>query len=419
MILIQCSILLLVVKSFVQKPLVYTFTIQKQTSRFSLYNTFLSSDKLCLGTPYQCLTVQFDPGTSLMIVLTKEYSSDNEPRETLYDKQKSSSFSLKNRFSKNYSSQKMIGGSVSSERMKFEDIEIEETYFNYAESWISDLWYSSIGISSLQDDRNHPNFIFKVSRDKETKASKYKMEIDYDESKGLITFEEDVNSTYAKVFSINSFGYYFGSYFPILNLIVSGNNNTNTDNMDNSEIVIGDSPGAMFDESFRFIQMPFFMNHSIVETFLINSDCTLKEYSQAKIYKRSFKHMYYVCKTDSIDTKALEKIELIFSLPSGNLTLRSEDLFEKYDDENRILNIIFRGDPDKDPQWVIGYPILKHYMIERNFDSGLITLYTKINVSSRDKPFTIRQIVKIYIGIMIIGLGYLIYVMRKIKSNYR
>lgn len=92
-----------------------------------------------------------------MIILSKENSTNYESVETLYNKQISSSSHNKEVFTKNYSSQKMIRGKVSTDRMKFDSMQIQNGYFYNAKC--SYLHYSSVGLLSFQDNRNHPNFV--------------------------------------------------------------------------------------------------------------------------------------------------------------------------------------------------------------------------------------------------------------------
>lgn len=58
------------------------------------------------------------------------------------------------------------------------------------------------------------------------------------------------------------------------------------------------------------------------------------------------------------------------------MTIKDEDLFADDDNDNILLNIVFRRNNIDDPKWIIGYPILKHYMIERNFNQQMLPKIT-------------------------------------------
>lgn len=369
-----------------QQSISYSFTIEKHglDSNF-IHLCLISTELFCIGTPYQCLIVQFDPGSTLIAIL------DTNPNkaETSFNSFESSTYEYAD--GHNYRFQKIIKCNDSTDRIKFGPIELKNGLFYYASIWNSDLLYSTIGLSSFQDDKNHPNFISKLTR------HQYILEIN-DEVNGTVRFDYNItsNSTYIKQFQvpIDQKRRHTFSVFEIKKLIYANRD------LKLTELDMGVE--CIFDETSRFIKMPFNLSDIIYPQYLNSSYCTTQTYITIKKPKKDEEYVYYLCPHSFILQQQFNE-DLTFALVEGNLILKQEELFQPFDDDNMIFSIIFKKDESL-PQWVIGRPILKNYVLDRDFDESIITLYTKIRIKRNENTF-IEGLFAITIGVMVIGIG--------------
>lgn len=356
----------------IQQSVSYDFQILKRKIEFesNLYLSLLSIDDFCIGTPYQCQKILFDPGVSFTMILNKEINT-TKSIEGSYSKSFSSTYQS-TQVQIDNKAQKLMAGYSSLEKVKFGQFEMKEYPFILTNQWINEIHYSCIGLAVNKiEDAKYNYFINKLYGKEYIKIRQYRIEL-LDDSRGTITFGDiDVNNSYEKLFQLNHYSHYYVTRFYSVNKISIGE--------DPLEIM---KSTVHLDESFGFVQMPSFMKQQIVGYYLNDNDCKENIYYSPSRKKLKINFSYFLCAKSILDT--YNKRGLFFDLKEGIIQLREEDFFIKYDSYNYIFAIIFKND-HQDPLWVIGEPLLKRYMLIRNYDNNTVEFYQKRLKTEKNK----------------------------------
>lgn len=375
-----------------------------ETAEIWLYYSFISTDQLCLGTPSQCLTVQFDPGTSLLVILDFNKNTIN-PCDTIYNNANSTTF-RKISGQETYSNQKMITGHISKDVLTFKYLNETSSFFYLANSWNSDLPYSSVGVSAINQDATDPNLMDKLINQDLIRS--YQNTIFFNNNThDRIVFGEDNNmKNLIKKFSIKGNKVKISLYFSIQKLFMINRNDNEQIEMNHDKIM-----ETMFDETFRFIQMPFVHNSTIYNKVLNDTYCRHDKHCPQKRYLKDECVIYYICNKAIIQTETIDN-DIVIMLNETNITILKEDMWEEYDKDNVLFMIIFKK---HDPQlWIIGHPFLKHYIINRNLENNTYTFYS-FNVNDYSLQFTLFITV---LAILLIGLCYNGYVYYQLMNKH-
>lgn len=273
--------------------------------------------------------------------------------------------------------------------MKLGKFEVQKGTFYLANNWTSDLRYTSIGLSSDAEDAVFPNLISKLRSNKIIDRNTYTIEFS-DKDNGVITFGTNTTmKNYTQKISMKSSKYYIVLFF-------------------NCRAIISDKGielskyffDLIFDESFNYIQMASSINQTIYDLYLTELNCDLVNYSHKRTYEKK-SYIYYLCSKNQIESKKHLLTDLVFVLNDGNLTLRKEDLFDVFDANRMIFNIVFI-ETAREPQWIIGNPILKYITIKRDLDFSIFTLYYNES-DNRDYSF-LKYILVVLCFILLLGI---------------
>lgn len=368
----------------INDPLVYNFTIETThpIEKFELYNTFRAHDYFCLGTPYQCIKVQFDPEAILMSFLTEEAlnasSSESHPS---YQSHLSTTYEIVSpTIHGYYATQKMVIGRLSKESIAFNPFYATNQTIYLADRWVNEMHYSSIGLSYMDLNKNLPIFLLMLKERKLVRKMKFIIEYINDDF-GKITYDTyDIASSakYNKAFSVKvRSNFVCCNYIEINKLSLS---------IDNLTTILANKIDIIIDETFKFISMPVSMNHIMMRSlFLDQSNCEERHYvfdRPNEISELGARYLYYICTKDSIPSH-ITNAELIFILNNDSFSLKHEDMFGEYDNNHVIFNVLFKKSNDNYPSWIIGHPVLKHFMIERDFDNLMFTAYNILSFKSQ------------------------------------
>lgn len=387
------------------QTITYDFKVSTSDDTFSLYQSLISTEMFCIGTPYQCIIAQFDPATSLIVIQDKNSQSNMSLRSdfTLYNSSESLTYTTRKRFQEIYLNQKMIEGTKSSDKMKFGQLEIDNSMFYLSTNWSSDLHYTSIGLSFNLDDDSFPNLIAKLERAGIITKHKFIIEFN-DEYSGKIIFGTDMTlKKYTHSFTLHSSKYYVGLYFQCDNVMV----------IDKGMKLNKWYMYIMFDETFKYILMPADVFETIYNAYLSQMNCEKVIYTPERVYKER-DYLYCICSKEDFYSQISSLSDLVFEYKEANITLKKEDLFQQYDESRMIFNIIF-NQQSIDPQWIIGWPILKYFTIGRNFDSSDFTFYYS-DRDRNDHSFT-KSVMSIICILLLLGICFIGYISFTVKNK--
>lgn len=405
-----------------QHSLFFYFTIHPKTQQFTsqMLLQFISDTDILIGTPLINKTIQFVPNSFLSFFLDKEAEKKASPNTT-YDHLSSSSFQYVSQISYGFFEEILHKGCISIDKMSFGSIELDEFYFFLANQWSQEQNYSIIGLGVDFRQNNFPSFIKQLNNKGIINARQYTIEF-YNDSKGRILFGQDdddddsINHKHILKLNISNLISPVVHYYTADKIYIGEEEESN---------IIARHADIIFDESFGFIQLGIGMKQYVIDSYLIDLNC-IEETIDVNHYRNKISvYAHFICDRrrikERLDKNSLK--DLVFSFDGNNLTFRKEELFADYSsDKMRFMIIIIERDVD--PQWVIGWPILKQYRIVHDYDEKTITLYSNERIIKYLNSNTITQhnsIILFYlllwssIGIII---GIVINVIAFIKIKY-
>lgn len=365
--------LILIQYTYSQKSYSFNFTILQKEKHFKshAFLQFISQTKFCIGTPYQCKTVQFDPGTHLTFILNKKGQGD-KLSITTFDKELSSTYHLKYETTYIFTSQKIISGVHAVDRLQLGLMELTDGEFFFADDWVSEHMYSVIGLKVDLRHNSYISYIDQLYNNTIIDAREYTIER-RDIDSGTITFGKSIDnksSLYKKILStkLNLWPYSVGHFVSIQKLCIGNLNNP---------IDYGDEIISQLDESFGFIQMPLSIRQYIIEYYLKDLECEEFTYTARKKSINSLDFYYFICPKENVNSNTIRH-DLLFVFKEGSIPLLKKDIFVDYNTISMIFAIIFKKGKGE-PQFIIGDPILKHYRMRHSYDDLSFTFYSKGN----------------------------------------
>lgn len=407
-----CISLIFIGFSIEEKSFSFEYIVLPKEDKFKshVFLTFISKTELCIGTPFQCKKVQFDPGTYITFILATERRKEVLP-VTAFNKDLSSTYRLKFESGYIFSSQKIISASHSIDKLKFGPIEINEGEFFYADDWVSEHKYSIIGLKVDLKYNTYVSFIDLLINNTIIDSREYTIERTADS--GMITFGKSVennNRKYKKILRTPILLEPFSSgHFTPLNKIC-------IDNLDN---VIDSDVITQLDESFGLIQMPENSKDNMMEYYLKDLNCKEESYLARKKSLQSMDFYYFICPKEKVDSRII-KHEILFSFKEGTIPLRKEDAFMEYNSTSMIFAVIFKKST-ADPQYIIGEPVLKYYRMRHNFNDLTFTFYSKSDKGKEDSEILsskdiIYNLLMVSSTIVICGLCLVAFVFVKVNK---
>lgn len=336
--------------------------LQRNSSQFEslIKLSFESIDKLCIGTPYQCFKLYFDPSTIYSWVI--ESDVPNIPIENIFIHTSSSTYKLFYEARFTLPSNNILEGKQFRDRIKIGSFETNQTVLFLGSKIAKEYHYPVIGLQVGLDYSSSPSFLEQLVKHNEVNSLEYTFEY-LSSARGRITFGNRDHSMKRFSFAIELETKYYLPYVVVLShRIYLGRHE------------IDSSPSAItIDESFGFVQFPKRYRETIMAILFCNdsliNSCIQMKHSQL-LNRGSITYSYYLCDNEYIQKNIKHMPELLFSFTTDSLVLYKEDLFSYFDDTKMILNIVFFDYTKFGQDIIIGHPILKHYSIIHQYTNN-------------------------------------------------
>lgn len=339
---------------------------------------FLSTDRLCIGSPYQCLSFNFNPKSSLTYAIRID-KNETQTSASSFNTSLSSSFIEKKEILYMFRHEDILCGVQFIDKFKLSSIEMIEFKYILAIDVQPDQNASTIGLLPENSNNNYSPFIEQMYHNNIIDSPIFSIQFNNNNSTGKITIGKDYKLE----------GYRKALHTPITKYEYEDQHITHIDQIMflDKRHILEENIGVYIDESFGFIQLPYY-HLDIINKFLSNTNLNCMKLELVRDKKRSGSITYtsFLCTKRS--NYNMKDTILFFKFNKDYvLEFNAADLFIDFNKYLVVCTLIIAKE-ERDQKWIIGYPLLKNYIIEHDYNKMVITLYS----STFQHAFLIKSI---------------------------